>query len=295
MIILLPERVSMFPVLLADIIENERITVTYLVPSALTMMVRFGKLMGRDFSALRAILFAGEVFPIRYFQQLAAIIPQADYYNLYGPTETNVCTYYKVQPSDLDPQRSEPLPIGIACGNFEVFAVDESGQRVTEPGQEGELWVSGPCVSQGYWGDPEKTAASFVRNEQQSHSHGTAYRTGDIVCLADDRRNWNYVGRFDHMVKTRGYRVELGEIESALKRHPQVLEAVVVAVPDDLFGNALKAFVVTVDQNAPTAAQLAADCKQRLPHYMIPQSIHFLESIPVTSSGKVDRMLLTGS
>ena len=294
-VVLLPEKLSVFPILLADILRNERITMTYMVPSILSLMVNYGKLKEHNLSALRTVLFAGEVFPIKYLRQLVEAIPHADYYNLYGPTETNVCTYYKVQPSDLLLERTQPVAIGKACENIEVFAIDDQGQRVTEPGKEGELWVRGSCVAQGYWGDPEKTAKNFVHNLHQPDYAETAYRTGDIVVLAEDHVNWIYMGRRDHMVKSRGYRIELGEIETALYSHPKVKEAVVVAIPDELLGSRLKAFVVPMEGNGLTPADLESLCRERLPRYMMPESIEFREALPKTSSGKIDRPLLTRS
>ncbi|OFW15981.1 MAG: hypothetical protein A3H27_11025, partial [Acidobacteria bacterium RIFCSPLOWO2_02_FULL_59_13] len=291
-VVLIPEGLSVLPVRLADLLELERITVTYLVPSILSLMVNYGELKIHDFSALRAVLFAGEVFPIKYLRRLVAAIPQADYYNLYGPTETNVCTYYKVQAQDLTPDRTQPVPIGVACENTEVFAVDEQGQLISQPGQEGELWVRGSCVAQGYWADPEKTAKSFVRNTFQSQFDETAYRTGDVVTLDQDGVNWRYLGRRDHMIKSRGYRIELGEIESVLHAHPEIKEAAVAAIPDDLIGNRLKAFVVPLNGNKLTQQELAAYCKQHLPRYMVPERIEFRDALPKTSTGKINRPLL---
>jgi L-proline---[L-prolyl-carrier protein] ligase len=291
-VVLVPERLSVFPVQLADLLQNERITITYLVPSILSLMITYGKLDAHDLSALRAVLFAGEVFPIKSLRQLAAAIPHADFYNLYGPTETNVCTYYKVQANDLNPDRTKPVPIGIACENTEVFAVDERQQLVTEPGREGELWVRGSCLAQGYWGDADKTAANFVSNAFQPHFGETAYRTGDIVTLAEDGVNWIYVGRRDHMVKSRGYRIELGEIEAALHAHQQVKEAAVVTIPDDLIGNRIKAFVVPLPGDNLSRQDLEAHCNKILPRYMLPESFEFREELPKTSTGKINRLLL---
>lgn len=124
-VVLVPEKLSVFPVQLVRLLQEERITITYLVPSILSLMVNYGNLERYDLSSLRTILFAGEVFPVKYLRQLVQAVPHADYYNLYGPTETNVCTYYKVRPDDLAPERDQPVPIGIACENMEVFAVGE--------------------------------------------------------------------------------------------------------------------------------------------------------------------------
>jgi amino acid adenylation domain-containing protein len=295
-IVLVPETLSTLPVQLADLLQNEQITITYLVPSILSLMVNYGNLAKHDLSKLRVILFAGEVFPMKYLRRLVAAVPQAAYYNLYGPTETNVCTYYQVQPEDVAPERGEqPVPIGKACENIEVFAVNAAGRLVTEPGEEGELWARGSCVAQGYWGDREKTGKSFVQNPFQPLYHDIAYRTGDIVTMAPDRKNWIYVGRRDHMVKTRGYRVELGEIENVLYRHEDVKEAAVIAIPDDILGNRLRAFVVPAAHSPLTPKQLEDFCVRLLPKYMIPERIEFRETLPKTSSGKIDRTALSPS
>jgi amino acid adenylation domain-containing protein len=294
-LVLVPECLSVFPEQLTDLLQNERITVTYLVPSVLSLLVTYGKLEGHDLSPLRAVLFAGEVFPIKYLRQLAHAVPHADYYNLYGPTETNVCTFYKVQPHDRDEGRTQSVPIGVACENTDVFAVDDRQQRVTAPGQEGELWVRGPGLARGYWGDPEKTARTFVDNPFQPHFREVVYKTGDIVTLGEDSTNWRYVGRHDHMVKSRGYRIELGEIEAALYSNAKVKEAAAVAVPADLVGSRIKAFVVPNGEGDLTTQELEAHCRRILPRYMLPDVIEFRVGLPKTSSGKVDRQLLAAA
>lgn len=291
-VVLVPEQLSVFPMQLTSLLEDEGITITYLVPSVLSLMVTYGKLAAHDLSRLRAVLFAGEVFPIKFLRQLAAAVPHADLYNLYGPTETNVCTYYKVQPGDLKPDRTEPVPIGVACENTEVFAIDDEQRRVTAPGWRGELWVRGPGLAHGYWNDPGKTAENFVLNTFQPHFRETAYRTGDIVTLAEDGINWIYAGRRDHMVKSRGYRIELGEIEAALYTHNHVKEAAVVAVPDQLLGNRIKAFIVPAEGDNVSRQELEAHCSLVLPRYMLPESMEFCKELPKTSTGKIDRVLL---
>lgn len=291
-IILVAETLSALPVKLADLLQNERVTITYLVPSILSLMANYGKLDGHDLSALRYVLFAGEVFPVKYLRKLMEAVPRAGYYNLYGPTETNVCTFYKVQAGDIAPDRTLPVPIGKACGNMEVFAVDDQGKVITEPGKEGELCARGSCVAQGYWGDREKTARAFVQNPFNSLYPDIIYRTGDIVTLAEDRVNWNYVGRRDHMIKSRGYRVELGEIENVLYRHEQVKEAAVVAIPDELLGSRIRCYVVLADGATATPKDLEAFCVKFLPKYMVPEKIELRDFLPKTSSGKVDRPLL---
>jgi amino acid adenylation domain-containing protein len=291
-IVPVPEHLSALPVQLAEYIAKEQITVTYLVPSILSFMASYGKLGAHDFSSLRTILFAGEVFPVKYLRKLVAAIPHATCCNLYGPTETNVCTFYRVQPADVAPDRTQPVPIGQACANMEVFAVADNGELVTEPGKEGELWARGSCVAQGYWGDKNKTAGAFVQNPFNPLYPDIAYRTGDIVTLAADRKNWIYIGRRDHMIKSRGYRIELGEIENAIHQHEEVKEAAVVAVPDEILGSRIRAYVVLTEGSSVAAKELEAFCGQRVPKYMVPERIEFCDALPKTSSGKTDRPAL---
>lgn len=292
-VVLVPDKLSIFPSKFAQLLQDEGITVTYLVPSVLSMMVNYGNLDGYNFDSLRAVLFAGEVFPIRFLRKLVKKIPHPQYFNLYGPTETNACTYYKVRASDLEPDRIQPVPIGVSCENMEVFAVNDQQELVTEPGEVGELWVRGSGVALGYWGDPIKTSKHFVQNPFQEDFEEVVYRTGDIVELDEDGDNWNFKGRRDHMVKSRGYRIELGEIEAALYAHSKVAEAAAVAIPDELLGNRIKAFVVPAETNELTSGQLADHCQNYLPHYMVPDRFEIRSALPKTSSGKIDRTSLT--
>ncbi len=288
-IVLVPEELPVYPVRLVKLMQDERITVTYLVPSVLSMMVNYGSLDRHDLSQLRLILFAGEVFPLKYLRKLVKAVPSPDYYNLYGPTETNVCTYYKVRNEDLGEDRINPVPIGQACENMEVFVLDDEGELVQEPGRGGEVWVRGPCVALGYWGDEAKTAGVFRQNPIQDNFAEIAYRTGDIVSLSPDGVNWVYEGRRDHMIKSRGYRIELGEIETALYRHEDVQEAAVIAVPDELLGNRIRAYVVRRPEANLDPSALKQHMLESVPHYMVPESFELLDELPKTSTGKVNR------
>jgi amino acid adenylation domain-containing protein len=279
---LVPAEAAMFPSRLVEWIESKGITVWYSVPSALTMMVRYSDLEPGPISRLRLILFAGEVFPIRYLRELMRLAPEARFFNLYGPTETNVCTYHEVReiPSADDP----PLPIGRPCENTRCEVIGESGRTLTEPGAEGELVATGTIVAQGYWGDPERTAERFQGRN--------SFRTGDIVQILESSPvpRYRFVGRRDHLVKSRGYRIELGEIEAALYSHPAVEECVAVAVPDEMVGNRIAAFCA-VGQGAD-GSDLDRACRERVPSYMVPERIVVLDSLPRTANDKYDRPLL---
>ncbi len=289
---IVPEELAYFPYRLAEWIDRNAISVWYSVPSILTMMVRRGRLERLRFERLRLVLFAGEVFPIRYLRELMQTLPRPQYCNLYGPTETNVITYHYV--AGVPAEDAAPLVIGKACANVDVFAVDDQGQVVTQPGIEGELYARGPSVAQGYWGDAEKTGKVFVQSPCQARFRETVYRTGDIVMLDEDG-SYLLRGRRDHMIKSRGYRIEAGEVESAIYRHPQVLEAAVVPVPDEDIGNRIKAFVVTRDAEAIESAEIQQHCARFLPGYMVPEFVAFLHALPKTSTGKVDKKALAGT
>jgi amino acid adenylation domain-containing protein len=287
---LITEDLALFPSKLASFIETQGITVWYSVPSALTLLLLHANLSAERLARLRLILFAGEVFPMKYLQQLAATLPHVELQNLYGPTETNVCTYYKVERDRL--ASMDKLPIGIACENTEVFAVNDQDEIVTEPGGTGELYVRGPAVTYGYWADHEKTAKMVVPNRFQRNFEEKMYRTGDLVQLAEDG-NYYFLGRRDSMIKSRGYRIELGEIESALLSHDAVKEAVAIAIPDDIVSNRIIAVIAPHDGIDLKAAELQQHCGAKIPKYMIPESIEFRISLPKTSTGKVDRVQLT--
>lgn len=286
---LVTEDLALFPTTLANFIETQQITIWYSVPSALMLLLLHADVKAEKVPHLRTILFAGEVFPMKYLKQLADLLPSIELFNLYGPTETNVCTYYHVERERL--AGMDKLPIGIACENTEVFAVDDQDQIVTKPGGSGELYVRGPAVTYGYWADAEKTKKMVVPNRFQPHFNENVYRTGDLVTLAEDG-NYYFQGRRDSMIKSRGYRIELGEIESALLSHPGVREAAAVAIPDELIGNRIKAVVAAHEQHELKIADLQQFCAKRIPKYMIPEQIEFCGSLPKTSTGKIDRVRL---
>ena len=230
------------------------------------------------------MIFAGEVFPPRHLARLMAELPHPRYLNWYGPTETNVVTAFEVPAGGAG---DRPAPIGKACANTEVFAVTSEGHRVSRPGEEGELYVRGPSLMRGYWGQPARTSQALVADPFRAESGELVYRTGDLVTLEPDG-NYAYLGRRDTMVKIRGYRIELGEVEATLYRHPAIGEAAVLPVPDELLGTRLRA-VVAADGSDLTREDVLDHCRQWLPGYMVPDIIEFRETLPRTSTGKVDR------
>jgi L-proline---[L-prolyl-carrier protein] ligase len=286
-VILVPPQTSVFPIQISRFIEQQRITIWYSVPSVLSMLVQRGKLRVGDFPRLRKILFAGEVFPTKHLRALMRLLPHVSFFDLYGPTETNVCTYYEVP--DLPDGHDEPIPIGRAISNVEVFAVSDDGS-LTPPGEVGELFVRGSSVMLGYWGDTRRTTGSLVPYPVEGGACDRVYKTGDLVRQGEDG-NYRFLGRRDSQIKSRGYRIELGEIETALFSHPSVVDCAAIAIPDELITNRIEAYVVVRDST--TQGDLVRFCADRIPRYMIPEAFEFREMLPKTSTGKIDRRSLS--
>jgi amino acid adenylation domain-containing protein len=296
-VVVLDEETVRFPMKSAQIMERERISVWYSVPGALRSMIRIGRLRDRNLSALRVVLFAGEVYPVAELHVLQETLPASvRLCNLYGPTETNVCTWWEVPPAGT--WDYEQPPIGIDCSSCQGVIVDERMQPVAD-GETGELLVRGATLMSGYWGDRERTDRGFVANFLQPHLGDRFWRTGDIVSR-DAAGLYRFHGRRDHMVKVRGYRIELGEVESALQRLGQVQDAAVVAIERRGAGGGageteLMAFIVGRDEDraADPAAALHDALAQSLPKYMLPSQLRWIDALPRTSNGKVDRQKLS--
>jgi amino acid adenylation domain-containing protein len=280
-LVIIAEDIGKEPQHLAPLIAEQRISVWYSAPSILSLLAQYGNLERHDYSALRLVLFAGEVFPVKHLRTLHALVPKPRYFNLYGPTETNVCTFYEI-PAVIPDDRTTPFPIGKTCSHLLCKVVDEHGRDVA-PGEEGELCVSGRGVMQGYWAFPERSAQGFLVDDKGIRW----YKTGDIVVEAADG-NYIYRGRRDRMVKRRGYRVELGEIEAGLYRHPLIKEAAVIAVPDEEAGVKVTAHLSCREAKRPSLIELKRFCAEHLPLYMIPDLFRWYDALPKTSTDKID-------
>ena len=280
-LVLIGEDIGKDPERLAALIADERISVWYSAPSILSLLAQHGKLDQRDYSALRLVLFAGEVFPVKHLRALAEQWPNRRYFNLYGPTETNVCTYYEVM-LPIAQDRTVPFPIGKNCSHLKCKVVNPAGEDGST-GEEGELVVSGRGVMQGYWASPAQTERAFIADRDGIQW----YRTGDVV-VETSAGDYTYLGRRDRMIKRRGYRVELGEIEAGLYKHPLVKEAAVVALPDEEAGIKVKAFLSCREDKRPSLIAMKRFCADHLPLYMIPDTFSWMEALPKTSTDKVD-------
>ena len=287
--VVVPEAITKLPADLARLMARERISVWYSVPFALIQLLERGNLESVDLSALRWVLFAGEVFPVKHLRRVMAALGRARFSNLYGPTETNVCTYYHV-PAE-PPSGDEPIPIGVPCRNVESMIVGQDDVPVG-PGEVGELLIRGGVVMHGYWGRPDLNERGFCRRKVfGGHYEDVFYRTGDLVEPLPDG-NLKYLGRKDRQIKTRGYRVELDEVEAALLSCPVVEEAAAFTVPDGQGSHLIEAAVTPRNGSVVTNDVVMTHVAEQLPVYAMPVRVHVMDTFPRTSTGKIDRRQL---
>ena len=281
-VVLLDEANVKFPSSVSQIMENNKITVWYSVPTALIQLVHHGALPRRNLETLRLIFYAGEVFPVPELKKLMEIFSWCEFVNLYGPTETNVCTYYRI--NEPLPDDAKDVPIGIACEHLQVTLIQEDGSDALQEAG-GEIVVSGPAVMQGYWNRPELTAHSRLNNDENT------YRTGDFACR-DSNGQLHLIGRKDDQVKIRGHRIELLEVMSVINLHPAVLESAVLLGDSDENDAILTAFVTIKPSMSAEHHNILEHCRQWLPKYAIPKHIITLDHLPKTTTGKTDRQKL---
>jgi amino acid adenylation domain-containing protein len=284
-VVIVPRDAAVLAAELAGFVRANNISVWYSVPSAVNMLAsRCGPGSG-GLPGLRLVLFAGEVFPMGQLRKALEAFPDAEFYNLYGPTETNVCTFHRVVRPLAEDRAS--IPIGKPVDGAELFCLAADG-RAAQAGERGELWVSGPTVMRGYLDDPEHTA-QVLRAPDPARPEVIADRTGDLAAR-DEEGQWHFFGRRDSQIKSRGYRIELGEIEASLNVHPSILECAVVPIPDAMYGNQIKAYIVA--RGPVTGKDLAGYLRKYLPSYMVPWSFRRMTALPRTSTGKVDYQVL---
>ncbi|MFD9738639.1 amino acid adenylation domain-containing protein [Umezawaea sp. NPDC059074] len=269
---------ALSPARLRAFLDEERITVLGLPTALLHTVVDFAP---DALSGVRLLLFGGEKADEQRLARLMANRPPARVVNVYGPTEnTTVSTLQRVTPAELDPG---PLSIGRAISGSTAYALGPDGEPV-EAGAEGELFVGGEGLALGYHGNPALTAVSFVPDPFGGDG-GRLYRTGDRVRPLPDG-TFLFVGRTDDQVKVRGFRVELGEIELALRSLPGVTDAVVFGRPTADSTELLAC--VTGDADLAEPVGIAAALRSRLPDYMIP-AVVVTDRLPLNANGKVDR------
>jgi amino acid adenylation domain-containing protein len=269
-------------------INDSGLTFWFSVPSTANFMKRFGSLKPGAYPKLRVSLFCGEALPVEIVKAWAEAAPNSIVENVYGPTELTIaCTYYRWDAAK-SPGESElgVAPIGEAFPGMVPLIVDESLNEVPQ-GEAGELLMTGPQLSLGYWNDPAKTAAAFVKPPGRSE---TFYRTGDRVRSPLPGKPMTYIGRVDNQIKVLGHRVELGEIEAVVRGESGVDGVVAVGWPKTPAGaGGVEAFLET---DAPAKPDLAEKVARRLPVYMAPRKYHVMSKFPLNANGKYDRPAL---
>lgn len=274
-----------FPREIVGQILKERITGLAGVPTLWSLLTQpSSTLLKHEFPNLRYITNTGGTMPFRVLQTLRNALPKTQIFLMYGLTEAFRSTY--LPPSELD---RRPGSIGKAIPNTEILILNEEG-NLCRPHEVGELVHRGPTVSMGYWGDRELTEKVLRPNPFVPREVGSTERvcySGDLVKTDEDGFIY-FVGRRDHQIKSSGFRVSPTEVEEVLFQGARLQAAGVIGVPDEILGEAIKAFVVPQDGQVIDSEALFEYCAQHLPRHMVPKVIEVLKEMPTTSNGKVD-------
>lgn len=281
-LVIIPRRLFSRPKELLDFLCVHQVTTLIWAVSALCLISTFHGLDYRTPEAVRNVLFSGEVMPLKHLKVWMDHLPNAQFVNLYGPTEiTCNCTYHI-----LDPRRDYQggIPIGRPFPNEEVFLLDENDREILDPDTVGELCVRGTALALGYYRAPEQTAAAFVPDPRNDAYPELIYRTGDLGRYTP-QGELMYSGRKDFQIKHLGHRVELEEIERAVSALEGVERCCCVY---EKTRQKIHAFYM--GQAEPT--QLRRQIKEQLPYFMVPGTLTPVPQFPLTKNGKVDRKLL---
>jgi len=282
--VIVPDAHLKMPSSLSALISKEKITVWYSVPLMLIQLLVSNTLQKHDFSSLRWVLFAGEVFITKHLRALMQLWPQARFSNLYGPAELILCTFYNIE---TPPLTDDPIPIGTVWNNTEYKILGEYNTEVST-GTTGELIVRSATLMTGYWNNKTLTDQAFFRVKVADGYDHIFYRTGDLA-KEDEQGQLLFLGRNDRQIKLRGYRVELDEVELTFLRHEEVEEVAVIVLGKDKEAQELVVAIKTKTGQKIDAQQLLEFCKSSLPIYAIPKIVEFMDDFPRTSSGKISR------
>jgi len=264
---------------LGTLLEKEKITIWHSTPTLYRYFT--GVLTGEDhFPGIRWVLLGGESLRAHDLELYKTYFTNAGLVNVYGQTECTVSSFCVIGPQDT----FDDVTLGEPLEETKIFLMDEEGEMVEEMGV-GEIVVACDYIAPGYWKDEENSQKVFLHDEQR----GRLYRTGDMGGFTA-HGSIKMLGRKDFQVKIRGFRIELGEIETGLLQHYAVKEAIVISRPDETGDNYLNAYIVT--SQSVTSEDLREYLFAELPDYMIPRYFIFMEKLPVTTTGKIDRQQL---
>ena len=280
---MIPKTYFTFPIKLVEFLNERKINTIYWVPSALAIVSNWNVFDFARPEHLQKILFAGEVMPVKHLNYWRRYLPDCLYANLFGPTETtDICSFYVV---DRDFADSDSLPIGRACDNCDTFLLTEEGTQASRTGEEGEIVVRGSFLADGYYNEPEKTAAVFTQNPLNTAFPERIYRTGDLARL-NEKGEFIYISRKDFQIKRMGYRIELGEIEAAAGSIEKVKSA--AALYDADTGRILVIYEGSIKDTDEVLQQTA----DKVPPYMRPDEVIRIKQMPYNANGKIDRQRL---
>lgn len=287
---IIPYETAMSGNMLADYFASHQIDVLKVVPSHFHALLHSTD--GVTFMPKKYLIFGGEALSVELVDRIIDGSNECQVVNHYGPTETTIGSliFPLSQGSDEESRWSATVPIGRPLGNTQAFILDRQLEPVAV-GVPGELYIAGMGVAWGYLHQPAQTAARFLPHPYSDAPGARLYRTGDLARLTPDD-TIEFLGRRDQQVKLRGFRIELGEIEAHIAQAPGVREGVVVVREDTANEKSLMAYVVSSGDPAPTASIIRDYLKERVPEYMVPTTVVFLDSLPLTTNGKVDRNAL---
>ena len=279
------ERSFAFPAQIVKRVEDEEITVFPGVPTVYATLLSMRRSMEFELPSVRRVTNTAAALPATFHGEMGRIFPNALIFAMYGLTECKRVSY-------LEPEllARKPTSVGRAIPGTETMVLREDGTPV-EPGETGILYVRGPHVMAGYWRKPEQTAEMIVEGPLP----GERMLCAQDHFTVDDEGFLYFVGRTDDIIKTRGEKVSPVEVENSLFDVEGVKEAAVVGVPDDVLGEAIRAFVVLDDGAALTDQDVIAACRMRLENFMVPREVVFLDALPTTATGKVRRKSLLES
>jgi len=273
------ERSFSFPAQILKQVVAEGVTGFPGVPTIFAIMAEMRSIREYDFSKVRYVTNTAAALPVKHITLLQELFPQAQIFSMYGLTECKRCTY--LPPADL---ARKPTSVGIAIPNTELWLVDDQDRRLP-PGEVGQLVIRGATVMKGYWEKPEASAKKLrpgpLPGEQVLY-------TGDL-CRLDEEGYLYFVGRMDDIIKSRGEKVAPKEVEHALYEIPGVKEAAVIGIPDEILGQAVKAFLVLEAGAVMTERDVIKECQRRLEGFMVPKVVAFVPELPKTTTGKIKK------
>jgi acyl-CoA synthetase (AMP-forming)/AMP-acid ligase II len=271
------ERSFAFPPQVLQAVVDEEVTFLPGVPTMFATIAEMRDLSRYDFSRVRAVTSTAAALHAKHVDALKRIFSHARIFSMYGLTECKRVSY--LPPELLD---TKPGSVGIPIPNTEVWVVDDAGNRLP-PNHVGQLVVRGSTVMKGYWEKPDETSRKLRPGPLPGEQ---VLWTGDLCSLDDDGFLY-FVGRMDDVIKSRGEKVAPKEVENALLAVPGVVEAAVVGIPDEILGEAIKAFVVLSGEHALTPKDLQRECQARLESFMVPRHVEIVAALPRTDTGKI--------